>query len=56
MAVDFNRKPSVMMTAHDDPELLKEARRLGAHRVLKKPFEMRDISAVVARAHACRTI
>ena len=56
MAVDFNRKPSVMMTAHDDPELLKEARRLGAHRVLKKPFDMRDIPAVLARAHACRAI
>jgi two-component system response regulator (stage 0 sporulation protein F) len=46
----------VIMTAHDTPDIVREALRLGAHRVLAKPFELRDLAAIVARAQSCRPI
>ena len=46
----------VIMTAHGTPDIALEALRLGAHRVLAKPFELRDLVAVVDRAHSCRPI
>lgn len=40
----------IFMTAFGTPELVDEARQLGACRVVIKPFEMRDIPAIVVAA------
>lgn len=44
----------VIMTAHGTPDVVTEALRLGAHRVLAKPFEMHDLAALVGHANSCR--
>lgn len=46
----------VVMTAHSTPDLVTGALRLGAHRVLAKPFEMHDLVACVERANGCRPV
>ncbi len=46
--------PVILMTAYGSPEVLDEARRLGAFTIIQKPFEMDDIGSVVARAMATR--
>lgn len=46
----------VIMTAHGTPDVVTEALRLGAHRVLAKPFEMHDLAALVGHANSCRPI
>ena len=46
----------VIMTAHGTPDIITEALRLGAHRVVAKPFELHDLVALVRRAHSCRPI
>jgi len=42
--------PVIIMTACGSPELLEEARRLGAFAVVDKPFEMNDIPPLIAKA------
>jgi DNA-binding NtrC family response regulator len=46
----------IVMTAHSTPDIVTEAVRLGAYRVLAKPFEMHDLVALVGRANSCRPI
>jgi two-component system response regulator AtoC len=41
----------VMMTAYGTPEVTDAALALGAYRVVPKPFEMRDLAALVTQAH-----
>ena len=41
----------VMMTAYGTPEVTSGAIALGAYRVVRKPFEMRDLAALVTQAH-----
>jgi DNA-binding NtrC family response regulator len=41
----------VMMTAYGTPEVTSGALALGAYRVVPKPFEMRDLAALVTQAH-----
>ncbi len=41
----------VMMTAYGTPEVTSGALALGAYRVVPKPFEIRDLAALVTRAH-----
>jgi len=41
----------VMMTAYGTPEVTSGAIALGAYRVVPKPFEMRDLAALVTQAH-----
>jgi DNA-binding NtrC family response regulator len=41
----------VMMTAYGTPEVTSGAIALGAYRVVRKPFEMRDLAALVSQAH-----
>lgn len=46
--------PVIMITAHSSPDIADEARRLGAHAVIEKPFEMRTLAALLASArHEC---
>jgi two-component system, NtrC family, response regulator AtoC len=40
----------ILMTAHGTPEILEDARRLGACEVLEKPFDLRQIVDVVNHA------
>ncbi len=42
--------PVILMTAFGTPEILDEARRLGAFTVLDKPFELDDLDVLIARA------
>lgn len=44
------RVPVILMTAFGTPEVLDEARRLGAFTVLDKPFELDQLSALIERA------
>ena len=44
-----------MMTAFGTPEVLAGALKLGAYRVLQKPFEVHDVAALVLEAHAAPT-
>ena len=46
----------VVMTADGTPDVATEALRLGAHRVLAKPFELHDLAALVGYANRCRPI
>ncbi len=45
------RSGIVMMTDYGTPELVVEAKRLGASCVVDKPIEMRDVAGLVSRAH-----
>ena len=42
----------ILMTAHATPEMARGALELGAYRVVSKPFEVREVAALVAEAHA----
>ena len=42
----------IMMTAFGTPEVLTGALQLGAYRVIPKPFEVHEVAALVAQAHA----
>ena len=42
----------ILMTAHGTPELAKGALDLGAYRVVSKPFEVHDLTALVSEAYA----
>ena len=42
----------IMMTAFGTPEMSDAALRIGAYRVVPKPFEVHDIEALVLEAHA----
>jgi two-component system, NtrC family, response regulator AtoC len=44
--------PVIVMTAFGTPELLNEAKRLGAFAVIDKPFDMSHISPLIERALA----
>jgi DNA-binding NtrC family response regulator len=46
--------PVILMTAFSTPELLSDARRLGAFAILDKPFELEQLDAELARALAAR--
>ena len=39
--------PIILMTAYGSPELLEQARLLGAFTVLDKPFEMNELAGIV---------
>jgi DNA-binding NtrC family response regulator len=41
----------IMMTAFGTPEMSDAALRIGAYRVVPKPFEVHDIAALVLEAH-----
>ena len=41
----------IMMTAFSTPEMADAARRIGAYRVVAKPFEVHDIANLVLEAH-----
>ena len=45
----------IMMTAFGTPEMSDAALRIGAYRVVPKPFEVHDIAALVLEAHAFTT-
>jgi two-component system response regulator HydG len=45
------RAAVVMMTAYGTPEVTSGALALGAYRVVPKPFEIRDLAALVTQAH-----
>jgi DNA-binding NtrC family response regulator len=45
----------ILMTAYGTPEVVKGAMELGAFRVVGKPLEMTDLSALVSQAHAARS-
>jgi DNA-binding NtrC family response regulator len=42
--------PVIVMTAFGTPEIVREAKRLGAHAVLRKPFDLADLAPVLASA------
>jgi DNA-binding NtrC family response regulator len=42
--------PVILMTAFGTPEVLDEARRLGAFTVLDKPFDLADLDRVIEQA------
>ena len=44
----------IMMTAFGTPEMARHALELGAYRVISKPFEVRELAALVEQAHASR--
>ena len=48
------RTQVILMTAYGSPEVTKGALELGAYRVVDKPFEMRDATAMVVQAHSAR--
>ena len=48
------RTPVILMTAYGTPELTRDALDLGAYRVVNKPFEVRDLAALILQAHASR--
>jgi DNA-binding NtrC family response regulator len=41
----------ILMTAYGSPEVVKSAMRLGAHRVVDKPFDMNDVEPMVRSAY-----
>ena len=48
------RTQVILMTAYGSPEVTKGALELGAYRVVNKPFEMREATALVVQAHGAR--
>lgn len=44
------RTTVIMMTAFGTPEMMDEALKLGAYRVVAKPFDVHDIARLVAEA------
>jgi DNA-binding NtrC family response regulator len=44
----------IMMTAHGTPEITDGALKLGAYTVVRKPFEMHDMAALLLQAHGER--
>ena len=44
----------ILMTAFGTPDVVRGALELGAFRVVPKPFDMHDVAALVAQAHAGR--
>jgi DNA-binding NtrC family response regulator len=42
----------IMMTAFGTPEVMAGAVRMGAYRVISKPFEVHEVAALVLEAHA----
>ena len=44
----------IVMTAYETPDVLNQAARLGAYRVVGKPFEMGEIASLVAEASTPR--
>jgi two-component system response regulator PilR (NtrC family) len=42
----------IMMTAFSTPEMADSAGRIGAYRVVPKPFEMHEMASLVLEAHA----
>lgn len=48
--------PVILMTAYGSPEILAEARRLGAFSVVNKPFEMHELAPLVERALSARPL
>ena len=46
--------PVILMTAYNSPDLLDEARRLGAFTVIDKPFEMNELAPIVDAYRARR--
>lgn len=42
--------PIILMTAFGTPEILDEARKLGAFTVLDKPFELEELDVLIERA------
>jgi DNA-binding NtrC family response regulator len=44
----------IMMTAYGTPEMLEQAAKLGAYRVINKPFEIADVVALVWEARHSR--
>jgi DNA-binding NtrC family response regulator len=46
------RAQVIMMTAFGTAEMAESALELGAYRVISKPFEVHDVTALVAQAYA----
>jgi DNA-binding NtrC family response regulator len=46
----------ILMTAFGTPEIVRGALDLGAFSVVSKPFEVRELAALVEQAHASRTL
>ena len=45
----------IFMTAFGSPDVVEGALKLGAYRVLNKPFEVRDLPTLVLEAYASRS-
>ena len=41
----------ILMTAYGSPEVIDRALKLGAHRVVSKPFDITDIASVIRHAY-----
>jgi DNA-binding NtrC family response regulator len=48
------RSQVILMTAFGTPDVVRGALDLGTYRVVGKPFEVRDLAALVEQAHASR--
>ena len=48
--------PVIMMTAYGSADVLRGAIELGAFRVVGKPFEMNELTALIQEAHAMRPV
>jgi len=44
------KTPVILMTAYGSPEVLDEARRLGAFAVVDKPFELNELAPLIQKA------
>ena len=44
----------ILMTAFGTPEVVSGAQQLGVYRVVHKPFELKDLAALVRQAHTSR--
>jgi DNA-binding NtrC family response regulator len=49
------RSAVIMMTAYGTPAMQADALQLGAHRVVSKPVEMKDLLTLVEQAHKAAT-